>query len=321
MAKKKRPAKRTPKGAAATPRPQPRGGAGSQSVSRTLAVLVAIGVVAALILGGVLLFGRDGDGGSVADLVEQDPGPVHVHGLGINPADGALFIATHTGLWRSPTGSSAAERVGDSKQDTMGFTVAGANHFLGSGHPDTEDLPPLLGLIDSKDAGRTWTPVSLLGEADFHVLRSAGQRVYGWDSSNERLMLSRDSGQTWTQQEAPGLVVDLAPDPRQPKRVLVSTDRGLYMSNDEGASWRPRVSSPAGLLAWPSAGRTYMVDGAGSVSISRDGGHRWTIVGQIGGQPAAFMAHDPTELYAALHDGRVKKSTDGGRSWFVRSRP
>jgi len=26
-----------------------------------------------------------------------DPGPIHVHGLGINPSDGALFVATHTG--------------------------------------------------------------------------------------------------------------------------------------------------------------------------------------------------------------------------------
>src|SRR5687768_7073255 len=30
-----------------------------------------------------------------------DPGPVHVHGLGVNPKDGALFVATHTGLFRA----------------------------------------------------------------------------------------------------------------------------------------------------------------------------------------------------------------------------
>ena len=246
---------------------------------------------------------------------------MHVHGLGINPADGALFIATHTGLWRVPTGATTAERVGASKQDTMGFTVVGANHFLGSGHPDTSELPSVLGLIESKDAGKTWTPISLLGEADFHVLRSVGELVYGWDASNERLMVSRDNGKTWTQQEAPGLVVDLAPHPGQPKRVLASTDNGLYLSNDEGASWRPLATSRVGLLAWPSAGRMYMVDGAGSVSMSRDGGRQWKAVGEIGGQPAAFMAYGATELYVALHDGTVKRSNDGGRSWSPRSRP
>ncbi|MGH2838494.1 MAG: F510_1955 family glycosylhydrolase, partial [Thermoleophilaceae bacterium] len=65
----------------------------------------------------------------------EDPGPIHVHGLGVNPADGALFIATHTGLYRAPDGELAAERVGDRYQDTMGFTVTGPDSFLGSGHP------------------------------------------------------------------------------------------------------------------------------------------------------------------------------------------
>ena len=103
-------------------------------------------------------------------------GPVHVHGLGINPADGALFIATHTGLWRSGLGESKSVRVGDNNQDTMGFTVIGRDRFLGSGHPDFRtDLPPLLGLIESNDGGRSWEPISLLGQADFHVLRSAGE--------------------------------------------------------------------------------------------------------------------------------------------------
>ncbi len=50
-----------------------------------------------------------GCGGSgedaAAPLQPPDSGPVHVHGLGVDPADGALFIATHTGLWRSPKAS------------------------------------------------------------------------------------------------------------------------------------------------------------------------------------------------------------------------
>src|SRR5687767_1130402 len=41
----------------------------------------------------------------------SDAGPVHVHGLGINPADRALFIATHTGLFRVGEGVSEAKRV------------------------------------------------------------------------------------------------------------------------------------------------------------------------------------------------------------------
>src|SRR6266540_3629710 len=143
-----------------------------------------------------------------------DPGPVHVHGLGINPADGALFVATHTGLFRAPKGQPSAERVGRSEQDTMGFTVVGPNHFLGSGHPAPgEDRLPLLGLIESRDGGKTWRSVSLLGEADFHVLHAAKGEVYGFDAANGRLLTSGDGGGSWAERTAPEPLIDLAADP------------------------------------------------------------------------------------------------------------
>ena len=82
-------------------------------------------------------------------MSSDDPGPIHVHGLGVNPADGALFVATHTGLFRAARGEMRAQRVGGRYQDTMGFAVVGPDRFLGSGHPDGhEQLPPFLGLIE-----------------------------------------------------------------------------------------------------------------------------------------------------------------------------
>jgi hypothetical protein len=67
----------------------------------------------------------------------------HVHGLGINPEDGALFIATHTGLFASPEGAASAERVDEQFQDTMGFTVVGRDHFprLGPPSPSIPTIP------------------------------------------------------------------------------------------------------------------------------------------------------------------------------------
>jgi hypothetical protein len=44
-------------------------------------------------------------------------------------------------------------------------------------------------------------------------------------------------------------------------------------------------------------------------------------LGEIGGQPAAFLAQGVRELYVALHDGTIKRSTDGGATWVVRSTP
>jgi len=281
----------------------------------------AVAALAVVIFAGAIWRLSGGDSGSPA----ADAGPVHVHGLGVNPADEALFIATHTGLFRVGEGESKAIRVGDSHQDTMGFTVAGANRFLGSGHPDLrQDLPPLLGLIESTDEGRSWDPISLLGEADFHVLRSSGGRVYGYDVTDDRLLVSADAGRTWVRLVRPAPLLDLAADPSD-SRHLVSVGvsdlgQGLYESRDGGRSWE-RMSDPVGLLAWSATDRLYLVDGSGNVAVSADSGRSFEPRGSIGGQPAALLGRGVEELFAALHDGTIKRSTDGGRSWTVRSTP
>jgi hypothetical protein len=288
-------------------------------------------LVVAVVLGGLLIgaaayaFGRGDDDGSSASSGTADAGPVHVHGLGINPADRSLLIATHTGMYRVARNAKTAVRIGESRQDTMGFTVAGPDHFLGSGHPDIEeavarDLPGHLGLIESRDAGRTWRTVSLLGEADFHVLRFAGERVYGYDASNDRLLVSRDKGRSWREVSRPAPLLDVAVDPADGRHIVAAGDGGLYESGNEGRVWK-RLAPRIGLLAWPSPQRLYLVDTEGSVQRSADRGRRWTDIGNIAGEPAAFLAQTEQELYVALHDGTIKQSRDGGRTWTVRSTP
>jgi len=253
----------------------------------------------------------------------EDPGPIHVHGLGINPRDGALFIATHTGLFRVPPGEEEAIRVADRYQDTMGFTVVGSDRFLGSGHPDTrEDLPPYLGLIQSDDAGESWQPVSLVGDADFHVLEAQDDRVYGfgsdWESRKPQFLVSSDGGESWEERGFPEPLVSLAVHPSDAERIVASGASAVHVSRDGGRTWR-RVSSSAGFVAWRSPSELIMVGADGGVGASSDG-RSWQVVGDVGGRPAAFEAEDE-ELYVALHDGTIKRSNDGGRSWSVRSRP
>ena len=291
-----------------------------------LGLLLAVALGAALGLSAL----RDGDGRLHADrdplAPSVDPGPIHVHGLGINPSDGALLIATHTGMWRVNANERKAERVGDSLQDTMGFTVVGADRFLGSGHPDLRDirdrrLPPLLGLIESTDAGKSWKPISLLGEADFHILRSFGDRIYGYDATNDRLLVSHNAGRTWDKRERPAPLIDLAADPDRPERLVGTGERGLYRSIDEGQTWDLVRRDAVGLLTWPRANSLFLVDGGGRVFVSPNRGRGWTALGQIGGQPAALLGRTAAELYVALHDGTIKRSGDGGRTWDLRSSP
>jgi hypothetical protein len=254
-----------------------------------------------------------------------DPGPIHVHGLGVNPRDGALFIATHTGLFRAAPGELKARRVAGRSQDTMGFTVLGPDRFLGSGHPDLrEDLPPFLGLIRSLDAGKTWKPVSLLGKADFHVLEARGKVVYGYGSEYRTLrplfLASLDGGRRWQERRPPAPLVSLALDPRNSDDLLAAASRGLFASRNGGRTWSP-LPGASGMLAWPAPDRIYRVRGDGTVEASRGPSGAWSHIGEVDGQPAAFEAVAEHDLYVALHDGTVKHSTDGGRSWTVRSRP
>ncbi len=282
---------------------------------------VPLAIVIALVVAGC--GGDDGDD-LFTGVNSQDPGPIHVHGLGVNPEDGALFIATHTGLFRAPEGQRTAERVADRFQDTMGFTIVGPDRFLGSGHPDVrEDLPPFLGLIRSSDAGENWDAVSLMGEADFHVLEASGNRVYGFGSDFEtqtaRFLVSEDSGRTWDKRSTPGPLISLAIAPDDPDRIVATAEEGVYSSDDAGDSWRP-LTDDTGLVAWTRSGSLVLVDASGGVTMSGGNGRSWQKVGAIGGEPAALEAAG-NDLYVALHDGTIKQSTDGGNRWTVRSQP
>jgi hypothetical protein len=113
----------------------------------------------------------------------------------------------------------------------MGFTMVGPDHFLASSHPDVRDtqltLPnkrPLLGLVESRDAGRTWQPLSLLGEADFHALQVGHGRVYGYDATGGRFMVTGDR-RRW-QVRSKLELTSLAVSPTDFELVVTATDRG-----------------------------------------------------------------------------------------------
>lgn len=84
-----------------------------------------------------------------------------VNSLAVDPADGTLDAATHTGVFRVPASKPAA-RIACRYQGTSGFAIVAPRRFLASGHPDPrENKPGKLALIESSDAAQTWHPVSL----------------------------------------------------------------------------------------------------------------------------------------------------------------
>ena len=247
-----------------------------------------------------------------------DPGVIHIHGLGRNPADGALFIATHTGLFRVANNERSAERVGGLYQDTMGFTVLGADHFLGSGHPGSiENDPPFLGLIESRNAGSSWRAISLRGDVDFHVLEAQGNTVYGfgsdWNTRAARFLRSDNGGRRWTRLAPPDELLGLAIDPQDASVSVALGEQRGWRSTDGGASWR-QLAVPGGMVTWTRELGLIAVDLEGAVRHASDATGEWSEVGRLPGPPAALEGVGD-ELLAATHDSRVLTSRDGGKTW------
>ncbi|MER5628317.1 F510_1955 family glycosylhydrolase [Streptosporangium sp. NPDC002544] len=258
----------------------------------------------------------------VAD--SADPGIGHVHGLGVDPADGTVYVAGHYGLFQIRS-TDTARRVADRIQDHMGFTVVGPKTFLASGHPGEADASsgasPHLGLIRTTDAGATWTSVSEAGTADFHAIQSAGSNIYAFDSQTGQVRRSGDEGRTW-KLGAREEVIDLAGNAEEPDRVYATTPRGVQVSDDGGMAFTTLSAAP--LLSHvdsPAKGELVGVGGDGRIHASDDGGKTWQALGKVPGQATAFTAVDGTRLLAAMEDGTVLQSTDGGRGFTVIFRP
>lgn len=243
-----------------------------------------------------------------------EPGIEHTHGLGVDPADGVLYAATHFGLLRLQDGRM--HRVANRYQDTMGFEVIGPGRFLGSGHPDfREDNPPLLGLIESTDAGQTWAPLSLRGEADFHAIQSVHDQIYAYDSTSETFMVS-DSGREWDRRSQL-VVLDFAVSPNDPQLVFATTETGPRRSTDGGRTWSAWTGAPdLALVTWEDELIGVTADGA--VLVSGDRGRTWSARGDVGGKPEAMTVAEVAgerRVFVAVAERGIVESSDGGSTF------
>ena len=239
----------------------------------------------------------------------------HVHGLGTDPADGTLYAASHFGVFRLAE-DGPAERVADRWQDTMAFTVVGPNRFLGSGHPDLrEDLPVHLGLIESTDAARTWSALSLQGSADFHALEATSEVIVGYDSLSGQLLASA-GGLDW-RSVAKADLVDLAMNPAQPSTVLATTPDGSIVEYGlEGAEPRQIDGTPPLVfIDWPEPDLLVGLAPDGGVHVSADGARAWRRAEQPPGDPQALDVA-PGAWSVATSEG-IFRSVDDGRTWTM----
>ncbi|MDP5182112.1 exo-alpha-sialidase [Blastococcus sp. BMG 814] len=237
----------------------------------------------------------------------------HVHAVAIDPGDGALLLATHDGL--IAVGDDGALTASGPVIDLMGFSVAGHDHYLASGHPGPgTDLPDPVGLIESTDGGRTWTPLSRAGESDFHALTLLPDGgALGYDGALRRTT----DGTTWEQLDIPAEPHTLAAAPDS-GTALATTAQGLLRSTDSGSTWARVAGAPVlQVVAWADASTAAGVDPAGVVWTSTDDARTWQRAADLGEAPHAIgAAVAAAGLRVAVVTGEgLVESVDGGATF------
>lgn len=245
--------------------------------------------------------------------------------IAVDPGDGTVMLGTGLGLFRLRPGANEAERVvGELRlpdgsgpvSSNLVVRYTGPGALLASGHPEGGGLPENLGLIRSRDAGKTWEPVAEVGTSDYHILQASGERVVGVLAAEKEIRVSADvTGGGFESRTPPDTPLDVAFDPGDPTRIVVATQQGVFSSTDEGRSWRPRDAIPSEQLAWVKPAALYRADPGGLIKVSSDGGETWKDAGNVGTAVNELAADARGALYASVAGGEVKRSTDGGASW------
>jgi photosystem II stability/assembly factor-like uncharacterized protein len=250
--------------------------------------------------------------------------------IAVDPGGGRVFLGTGLGLVRVDADGGGQRRVVGELRTPDGSGQVSSNlvarfrapgELIASGHPEgAGSLPENLGLMRSTDGGRTWESVSELGETDYHLLQVSGDRVAGVLAEASEVRVSRDGGRSFETRTPPAVPEDVAFDARDPARMVVTTEQGLYTSRDEGRSWRQRDATAGSQVAWAAPDALYRADPGGLVKVSADGGQTWKDRGTVDMPVNELATDDAGALYASVAGGEVLRSTDGGESWrrFVR---
>ena len=258
----------------------------------------------------------------------------HVHGLAYSSDGKKLFVPSHYGLAVYEGGKWS--KAAGPEHDYMGFAVT-KDAFYSSGHPAPgSGLKNPFGLIRSRDQGKTWDSLGLMGEADFHQMAAgwASNTVYVHNSHPNSRMPQRgiyvtgNSGIIWRHAAARGLageLIALAPHPTRAEIVAAATRSGLYLSRDRGESFSALVTGRVVTAA------TFALDGAHLWFASHAGAARherldWNKPSADTVALPAFEARDavgyiaqnparPDEWAIASFGRDVYVSRDRGKTW------
>jgi photosystem II stability/assembly factor-like uncharacterized protein len=190
------------------------------------------------------------------------------------------------------------------------------------------------GIVRSTDGGETWARLeSVFGAGQSCDESGAGPfpagRLYAWVKN--RLWTSDDGGLGWTLASGalpPGPAGAPIPpsgflaDPETPGRLYAGLfSDGAYVSPDDGASWTPLTAAldgPNAFVVVPGNPRRlyFGTDDGLHVSVDEGATAQPSQAGLSGSRADDVVVHpDVPRRMVAAGDGRLWRSTNGGRDW------
>ena len=150
----------------------------------------------------------------------------HIHSVA---TDGqSIYVASHHGLYVLKDNEW---KLRGEDFDIMGLAFTDGV-FYASGHPGPlQNLPDPVGVLVSKDLGRTWDSLSLTGEVDFHLLEAAKGNFIGAAANLGAILKSTDGGINWANVPVPQFI-DMTLNPEAENEILLATKDGLKLSKD-----------------------------------------------------------------------------------------
>jgi photosystem II stability/assembly factor-like uncharacterized protein len=143
------------------------------------------------------------------------------------------------------------------------------------------------------------------------VFMTSASTGYEIDDLDDRVLQTRNGGQTWTRQ---GTAFSLTPTSLwmfNDTVGLIATSTGTFYKTTDGFLTRTSISTSTG-----SSKSMYFIDNNINIKKTTNGGSSWTLI-TTGNTNTLFGLHfvDANTGFACGGSGTVIKTTDGGTSW------
>ncbi len=266
-------------------------------------------------------------------------------------------VSIGDGLYRSTDGGTNWEKLGFDNSERIANIIVNPDNsdeiyvgVLGALWSDNEER----GVYKSTDRGATWEKILYINEgtgcADMAIDPNDPNTLYAsmWEfrrtawsfnsgGVNSALYKSTDAGKTWNKIHngfpegiLGRLAIAVAPSDSNVLYTVIEaeedTKKGLYRSDDAGASWK-QLNNDFGITVRPFYFSRIVVDprnpdvvikGGLSGSISRDGGKTFKNLGNMHSDihDLSFDINDSDRIYSGT-DGGVYRSWNGGTTFEI----